>query len=201
MPNEIVLLTGEAEVPHLTAVLQEHDTDLTVMPVLSVEALQQASQKPKSDGGRRLIAYCTSIIVPGDVLAAVDGPSYNFHPGPPAYPGVYPANFAIYDGAVQFGVTAHVMAEKVDEGAIVGVDHFDIPADTNVSTLEIKAYLALFELFKKLCPQLVSSDEPLVELDIPWGDRKTTNQEYEELKQPNPLLSEDEKTRRQRAFG
>lgn len=201
MPNEIILLTGEAEIPHLTAVLQEHDTDLTVTPVLSVEALEQAAQKPKPDGRRRLIAYCTLIIVPGEVLAAVDGPAYNFHPGPPAYPGVYPANFAVYDGAIQFGVTAHKMTRKVDEGAIVGVDHFDVPPDRSVSTLELKAYLALFELFKKLCPQLVTADQPLAELDIPWGDRKTTKQEYEELRQIDNFLSQDEKTRRQRAFG
>jgi len=201
MPNEIVLLTGEAEVPHLTAVMQEYNAELSVTPVLSDEALQQASQKPKPAGGRRLIAYCTSIIVSRDVLAAMDGPSYNFHPGPPTYPGVYPANFAVYDGAMQFGVTAHVMAEQVDEGAIVGVDYLEIPADTSVNTLEIKAYLALFELFKSLCPQLVNSNEPLPELDIKWGERKTTKQDFDELKQIGNFLSEDEKTRRQRAFG
>ncbi len=201
MPNEIVLLTGEAEVPHLTAVMQEHNADLTVTPVLSAEALEEAAKSPKPTGGRRLIAYCTSIIVPGGVLAAMDGPSYNFHPGPPTYPGVYPANFAVYDGAIQFGVTAHVMAEQVDAGAIVGFEHFDIPPDISVSKLEIKAYLALFELFKTLCPQLVTSEAPLEELDVPWGDRKTTHQEFEDLKQLDNFLSEEEKTRRQRAFG
>ena len=201
MPNEIVLFSGEAEVPRLTAVMQELKADLTVTPVLSAEALEQAVKSSKPDGGRRLIAYCTSIIVPAEILAVVDGPSYNFHPGPPAYPGVYPANFAVYDGAVQFGVTAHVMAEQVDEGAIVGIGHFDIPPDTSVSTLEIKAYLALFELFKSLSAQLVNADGPLPELNIPWGDRKTTKQEYEDLKQMDNFLSEEEKTRRQRAFG
>ena len=92
------------------------------------------------------------------------------------------------------------MAEKADEGAIVGVDHFEVPLDTSVSTLEIKAYLALFELFKSLCPQLVTLNKPLAELDISWGDRKTTKQEYEDLKQLNNFFSEEKKTRRQRAF-
>jgi methionyl-tRNA formyltransferase len=204
MPPEIVLLTGEAEIPHLTEVLMESRSDIVVKSAHSLAELHDICQF-QGKTGRRLIAYCTSIIVPGSILAAFDGPAYNFHPGPPTYPGVYPANFAIYDGATEFGVTAHVMTEKVDEGAIVGAHSFDIDLDANFNDLEIKSYLDLFALFKKLGPQLVNLAEPLAELGIPWGDRKTTLKEYKNLRHSDPiqdaLLSDEEKKRRQRAFG
>ena len=179
MPAEIILLTGEAEIPHLTAVLLEQNPDLVVTPVSTIDKLTRASRKSRAKGKRRLVAYCTSIIVPDEVLNLVDGPAYNFHPGPPSYPGVLPANFAIYVGAVQFDVTA---------------------PDSNLNDLEIKAYLALFELFKKLTSQLASSDEPLSEVEFAWGSRKTTYQEYEDLKRQVAFLSAEEKERRQRAF-
>jgi methionyl-tRNA formyltransferase len=204
MPPEIVLLTGEAEISHLTEVLKEHRSDITVKSAFTLAELENVCQNP-SESGRRLIAYCTSIIVPGSILDALDGPAYNFYPGPPTYPGVYPANFAIYDGAMEFGVTAHVMTEKVDEGAIIATHSFDVDPNANFNDLEIKAYLELFALFKRLGPQLVNLAEPLAELGIPWGSRKTTLKEYNNLRHFDPiqdaLLSSEEKKRRQRAFG
>jgi methionyl-tRNA formyltransferase len=204
MPPEIVLLTGEAEVPHLTEVLKEHRSDISVKPVYSLAELENICQNPGING-RRLIAYCTSIIVPGSILDELGSPAYNFHPGPPAYPGVYPANFAIYDGVMEFGVTAHVMTEKVDEGVIVGTHSFDVDPNANFNDLEIKAYLELFALFKKLGPQLVNLGEPLAEPGVPWGSRKTTLKEYNKLRHSDPiqdaLLSAEEKKRRERAFG
>jgi hypothetical protein len=208
MSPEIVLLTGEAEVPHLTAVLNAERPELLITPALSLAELEKICHTPNptsNPSGRRLIAYCTSVIVPGPLLEALDGPAYNFHPGPPSYPGVYPANFAIYDGATQFGVTAHIMTEKVDEGAIVGVKSFEVAPNSNFNDLEIKAYLALFDLFKKYCPQLVNIDAPLAELNIAWGTRKTSMKEYDSLRHQDAalvaLLSEAEKELRQRAFG
>ncbi|MBT3990782.1 MAG: methionyl-tRNA formyltransferase [Rhodospirillaceae bacterium] len=204
MSAEIVLLTGDAEVPHLTESLLSHRPDLVVTPVLSLPELEQSCQISDHQS-RRLIAYCTSLIVPAEILNTFSGLAYNFHPGPPTYPGVYPANFAIYDGASRFGVTSHAMTEKVDEGSIVGTEAFDIAPGSNFNDLEIKAYLALFELFKKQGPALVKTEAPLAELDIQWGSRKTTMQEYENLRNSDPvrnaLLNDTEKARRHLAFG
>ena len=97
------------------------------------------------------------------------------------------------------------MTEKVDEGAIVGTESFEIKPAADFNDLEIQAYLALFELFKKQSPQLVKITEPLAEINVSWGSRKTTMKEYDKLRNPDPLLdallSEAEKARRQRAFG
>jgi len=203
MPSEIVLLSGEAEAEHLPAVLTGHNPDLTVVCTETKADLEAVCLEagPPPDGGRRLIAFCTGIIVPAAVLDALDGPAYNFHPGPPTYPGAHAASFAIYDGAEHFGVTAHVMEKTVDSGAIVGVRWFDVPDKARFVDLELAAYRELFQLFLELASHLASDDRPLARLDEIWGTRKTTKREFEAMKQITPEMDEDEIKRRWRAFG
>jgi len=203
MPSEIVLLSGEAEAEHLPAVLKGHNPALSVICVESKADLEAAclDAGPPPDGKRRLIAFCTGIIVPAAVLDAFDGPAYNFHPGPPSYPGAHAASFAIYDGAERFGATAHVMEKSVDSGAIVGVRWFDVPEKARYVELELAAYRELFQLFLELAPHLACDDQPLAPVDEPWGKRKTTKKEFEAMKRITAEMDEDEIKRRWRAFG
>jgi methionyl-tRNA formyltransferase len=39
--------------------------------------------------------------------------AFNFHPGPPSYPGWVPSHFALYERSTEFGATVHVMVEQV----------------------------------------------------------------------------------------
>ena len=68
-----------------------------------------------------LITFFTPVIIPADVLSVVRA-GYNFHGGPPEYPGRDPHDWAIHDGAAEFGVTLHRLAEKVDSGEILLVE-------------------------------------------------------------------------------
>ena len=134
------------------------------------------------------------------MLKAVDGPSYNFHPGPPTHPGVHSASFAVFEQVERFGATAHIMEDKPDSGAIVGVSWFDIAANTNCSHVESVAYLGLFKLFKTLAPKLVDLDHPLAPEDIKWGEHLYTNAEYDKLGDIRDDMSGDEIARRHRAI-
>jgi len=206
MLNEIVLLTGEVEGPHLAAVLTSHNPELSVICAetaseLKVACLAGEAGAPDSGINRRLIAYCTNVIVPASVLDAVTHPAYNFHPGPPTYPGAHASSFAIYEGARRFGVTAHVMERSVDSGAIVGVDWFDVPENERFLDLELKAYGQMLHLFNRLAHWLATSEVPLTELDMSWGARKTTTADYEKMKQFDGDMSEEEIKLRWRAFG
>jgi len=200
MPSEIVLLTGEAEAPHLEEILRRHNPALNVVPAYTADDLKAACLETPA-AMRRLIAFCTSVIVPAAVLEAVDGPAYNFHPGPPTYPGNHVASFAIYDGAEMFGVTAHEMAAKVDSGAIVAVDWFGVPDGIRFVDLEIKAYRALVQLFLGLAEHLATDDTPLAPLDMEWSERVTTSKDYERMRQIDETMSEAEIKLRFRAFG
>ena len=123
MPEEIILLTGEVEGPHFRAMLENANPALKVVHAETVAALGDACAAPPPGGGaRRLVAFSTHIIVPGPILDGLSAPAYNFHPGPPTYPGSHAASFAIYEGAEHFGATAHVMDHQVDCGPIVAVE-------------------------------------------------------------------------------
>src|SRR5215475_4462948 len=119
----IILLTGTASQQlALTRLLNEHNPALSIRCVLTLEDL--AAIEPEVLGEARLVAFTSGVIVPRSILAALGHGAYNFHPGPPNYPGWAPAHFALYDGARTFGATAHVMAARVDSGPIVGVEPF-----------------------------------------------------------------------------
>jgi hypothetical protein len=57
--------------------------------------------------GARLIAFTTDVIVPPDILDHLGYGAYNFHPGPPHFPGWAPALFAIHRRATEFGLATH----------------------------------------------------------------------------------------------
>ncbi|MSO93735.1 MAG: methionyl-tRNA formyltransferase [Rhodospirillales bacterium] len=199
MPKEIVLLTGDAEAPHLTGYLREHAAALPIRHVRDRRGLEAAIANPSE--GVRLIAFSTAVIVPATVLKALGSPAYNFHPGPPTYPGSHGVEFALYEGADRFGATAHVMRPKVDEGPIVGVEWFDILPQLDRTGLEIKAYGACARLFLKLARALATGDAPLPEIGVAWSGPKRTNRDYEQLREITPELDAEEAARRKRAFG
>ena len=66
----------------------------------------------------RPIAFVTPEIVSKRILARLGYGAFNFHPGPPSYPGWAPAHFALCERAAEFGATVHVMVEQVDADAI-----------------------------------------------------------------------------------
>ena len=130
MFDTIILLAGAAEQSVFSAVLRGHNPALTVILVgtsADLAALDSAILRRA-----RLIAFVTAEIVPADVLAELGYGAFNFHPGPPSYPGWAPAHFALYDRATEFGATVHVMIEQVDAGPIVDVARFPIPPDSRL---------------------------------------------------------------------
>ena len=122
----------------------------------------------------RIVGFCTDIVVPSYILDATGFGAYNFHPGPPDYPGWAPAIFAVRDGVRRYGATAHVMAPKVDDGEIVGTNMFNVPAGITLSALECMAYVALLQLFLHFAPRLAATDDPLPTIPAKWSVRRCT---------------------------
>lgn len=148
----------------------------------------------------RLIAFSTEVIVPPRILDALGFGAYNFYPGPPSYPGWGSAHFATYDRAATFGVTVHVMLEKVDAGPIVGVELFCVPPNTTAVRLEQLAFVALARIFCTLAQALTQS-EPLAAQPVTWSGCKTTRRLYEELRAVPPTVAKDDLDRRVETFG
>ena len=199
MFDTLILLTGPVEQTPLGARLQSYRPELEIRPVGTAEDL--AGFDVGSLHRARLIGFVTPVIVPPKILNALGYGAYNFHPGPPDYPGWAPAHFATYDQATEFGVTVHEMAERVDSGAIVAVASFPVSVEIGVTSLESLAYARLLQLFWQLAPALATQAMPLPRLPMQWGSRRTSRQAYREICDIPVDIAPDELRRRVRAFG
>jgi len=196
--DTILLLTGPIEAAALAGVLGIRAPHIDVRHVASVEELDALSGDDLARA--RLIAFSTDVIVPSRILDALGYGAYNFHPGPPNYPGWGPAHFAVYDKAATFGVTAHVMLERVDAGPIVGVELFCVPPDVSVARLEQMAFVALARIFWNLA-QVLTKPNALAALPLAWSGRKSTRRLYEELRAVPATVSKQDLDRRVAVFG
>jgi methionyl-tRNA formyltransferase len=199
MFDTVILLTGAAERAVLPSVLRGHNPQLTVVPVETSAEL--AALSPDLLLRARLVAFVTPVIVPQAILAQLGYGAFNFHPGPPSYPGWAPAHFALYDQATEFGATVHVMVEQVDAGPIVEVELFPIPADISVLGLEGQAYARLALLFWRMAKWLASDPEPPPTRAIKWGARKYSRSAYRAMCEIPLDISRDELDRRITVFG
>jgi methionyl-tRNA formyltransferase len=187
MFDTIILLTGPNEQSPLSALFTGHNPGLSIRTVAVREELDAVP--PELLARARLIGFVTPVLVPARILASLGYGAYNFHPGPPEYPGWMPSHFAIHDRASCFGATAHIMAARVDAGPIVGVERFAVPPHASVQALEELAYLHLARLLWKLAAGLATQSEPLGQLAVHWSGRKTTRRMYEAMcaKERHPM--------------
>ena len=195
----VILLAGAVERPVLRSLLLGHNPRLMVFAVESRDDL--AALSPDQLARSRLIAFVTPEIVPASILARLGYGAFNFHPGPPAYPGWAPSHFALYDQATEFGATAHVMVEQVDAGPILDVALFPIPADISVLGLEGLAYAHLALLFWRMAKPLATDPEPPPARPIAWGTTKYSRRAYRAICDIPLDISKPELDRRIRVFG
>ena len=195
----VVLLTGEAEAAALGELLRAHNPQLNIVPTKDREALDKACAD--IDAGARLISFCTSVIVPKDHLDAMTSGSYNFHPGPPSYPGRYPSVFALYEEAKTFGVTLHEMAPRVDEGPIVAAEWFPVPERCDLETLDTLAFQELVRLFRRWSLPLAKQSALLKPKPIKWSGTKRSKADCDTLCRIDGTTSSEEAEKLTRACG
>lgn len=195
----ILLLTSEAEQQFLRPLLESFSPSLTVVPVATLDAL--LAVPPAVLKTARLIAFATEVIVPAAVLDRLGYGAYNFHPGPPEYPGSAVASFALYEQAKVFGATAHLMRAKVDSGPIIGVELAHVPAGITLPHLEELAYTAAARLFWRLAEPLMVSHDPLPDIGLKWGPRKTSRRTFAAMCEIPADITADDLARRLAAFG
>lgn len=185
MFDTVLLLTDYlVEQPFLSAWLLENNPGLTIISIIA--SAQLCDLDPDIFRRARLIAFAASSIVPSSVLAQLRYGAYNFHPGPPEYPGWRPGRFALDDGLTEFGVTVHAMVEEVDAGLIVQVGRFEIMRGDSIAALEERSYVHLARMFRTLSKMLATQAEPLPVASINWDRRKRCRRDS---RQPRPEAS------------
>jgi methionyl-tRNA formyltransferase len=127
--------------------------------VTYVESAGRGEEMPAealSWNGEYILCFRSLFILKKDMLAKASIAAINFHPAPPEYPGSGCINFALYDEVQQYGVTAHIMNEKVDNGAILAVERFSVKPEDTVETLLERTHHVMESLFLSFTQNLIS---------------------------------------------
>ena len=150
MLERILLLCDAVERPFLTDTLRASSATIEIRHVADTTALAAVENELLADA--RLVTFGAAQALPSTTIAALGHGGYNFHPGPPAYPGWMPSAFAVYDGATEFGATAHALSATTDGGVIVAADTFPVSAGTTRAEIAKRAYLSMLGLFRRIAP-------------------------------------------------
>lgn len=199
MFDTIILLAGEVEAQPVSGLLRQHNPEVSILTPQSRGELEAIPAETLRRA--RLIGFLTPIVVAEPVLAALGYGAYNFHPGPPEYPGWLPSLFAIYDRATAFGATAHHMAAQVDSGPIVGVERFALPAGATVEYVEKLAFIESVRLMWRFGPALAKDPAVLPALPVAWSGRRSTRAMLRDYCDIPGDINRDELDRRIAAFG
>ncbi|MEM6903076.1 MAG: formyltransferase family protein, partial [Pseudomonadota bacterium] len=119
----------------------------------------------------------------------------------PEYPGSYPESFAIWDGATQYGITAHEMAAKVDTGRIVRVSRFDMPPVPDLNNMGDLVFGAAVEMFSAIANHCALSDDDMAPSGDQWAERHYTKRDFAALCQSSAQHDGADLARLKRACG
>ena len=148
--------------------------------------------------GDVIVSYLSRWVVPADLLGRARVAAINFHPAPPEYPGIGCNNFALYEGAKEYGVTCHHMAPKVDTGAVVAVARFPVKDTDGVAEILEATYECQIALFFEIAALLMEG-KPLPVSTETWTRPPFTRKQFNELFIITPDMSREEVARRVRA--
>ena len=87
-----------------------------------------------------IFSFRSHHILKKKLLKNVNYGAINFHPGPPKYRGIGCVNYALYDNCKTYGVTAHLIDEKIDHGKIINIKIFRIKKKDSLDMVLQKAY-------------------------------------------------------------
>ena len=105
--------------------------------------------------------------------------SFNFHPGPPEYPGFGCYNFALLDEVNFYGSTIHLMNEKYDSGQIINVKKFKISHEKiNLEKLIKLTHNNIFKQAKKFVEDIIKK-KINGNNKLRWKKKPYTKKEFE----------------------
>lgn len=96
-------------------------------------------------------------LIPESVLTRARCGAINFHDGPlPHYAGLNTPNWALLEGAREYGITWHMIESGVDMGDIVARRLFDVAEDETAYSLNTRCYGAAMDAFGEVLAQIES---------------------------------------------
>ena len=126
-----------------------------------------------------VVSYLSKKILKPKFLDKTRKFNINFHPGPSKYPGIGCFNFALYNNEKSYGVTAHLINKKIDNGKIIKERTFKINNKYDVLKISNKSYKEMFFLAKDIIKMIKKNK--LTFSDQKWKRKAYTRKELNEL--------------------
>jgi len=128
----------------------------------------------------------------------------NFHPGPPEYRGPGGINYALYENSKFYGCTAHIINEKIDNGAILNIKKFSLKQSDTVETSLKKTYDLMIKQAFYIINLLSKNSNNLNKLieknkNIKWSKKITKLKDLSNFYKINKNISKTELKKKIRA--
>lgn len=155
--------------------------------------------------GDYIFCFRSFFVLPDVMIKKAKIAAINFHPGPPEYSGSGCINFALYDEVDSYGVTAHLMNEKVDNGKILEVRRFPVHKSDDLPGVLERTHIELYQLCSDFIKTLASVGEPYVGTkaneckELKWKGKARLMRELEDLKSVDASMNKSELNRIVRA--
>ncbi|MEL0435760.1 MupA/Atu3671 family FMN-dependent luciferase-like monooxygenase [Phycobacter sp. K97] len=140
----------------ITAVVSQDDAIRTWAKEKGIAALANPNDLKDLEGAFDwLLSIANLRVIPDDVLKQATKGAINFHDGPlPRYAGLNAPNWALIEGARDYGITWHMIEGGIDEGDILAQRLFDVATDETAFSLNSKCYAAAMDSFGEVIDQL-----------------------------------------------
>ena len=145
-----------------------------------------SSKKKKIKISKRydyLISFLNSKYIDKNVRRKIKLGSFNFHPGPPEYPGFGCYNFALLDKINFYGSTLHMMDDKFNNGKIVNVKKFK----TSYKKLDLVKLINMTHINitkqAKNFINLIITGKIKIEGNLKWKRKAYTKEEFEKARE------------------
>ena len=126
-----------------------------------------------------LISFLNPHFINNKVRNRIRFNSFNFHPGPPEYPGFGCYNFALLDEVNFYGSTIHLINDKFDNGKIINVKKFKISyKKMNLERLIELTHKNIIKQAKKFIDDVIKN-KIKVNNKFKWKKRAYTKKEFE----------------------
>lgn len=126
-----------------------------------------------------LISFLNARYISKKVRKKIKINSFNFHPGPPEYPGFGCYNFALLDKVNFYGSTIHVINDKFDNGKILNVNKFKISyKKLNLEKLINKTHRNIIKQAKHFITDILNN-QVKIKNNYKWKRKAFTKNEFE----------------------
>tara|TARA_B100000686_G_C16559659_1_gene847070 strand:- start:24 stop:740 length:717 start_codon:yes stop_codon:yes gene_type:complete len=169
--------------------------------VTHVKSKYRGEKLPEDIGwwnGDFILCFRSLFFLPKFLLEKAKVAAINFHPAPPEYPGSGCINFALYDESDTYGVTAHIMNEKIDNGKILEVRRFPVHKNNNLPSLLERTHNELLNLCLDFISNLAEKGTSFIENklqqseNIFWNGEARKMEELERLQIVNTNVEKSE---------